>query len=266
MNIGSVNASYTALFAGADVPQLSSSARDSSVAGVLTTRAIPSVDSPSPVSSGGGSASPTALPESESEVGNSQENSARDRQEKLRLEQDRREITQLAARDREVRAHEQAHAAVGGQYAGAPRYEYQRGPDGINYAVGGEVSIDVSPAASPEQTIQKMQIVRRAALAPAEPSAQDRRVAAQASQNEAQARADLAVERSEEAQYTASSNEGENDENALVDESAANNLGSHSASSVNVAPPFNSIQSQLDRSISATSLSSRTGSLLDQLA
>jgi hypothetical protein len=52
------------------------------------------------------------------------------------------ETTELARRDREVRAHEQAHAAVGGSYAGAPSYTYSRGPDGQRYAVGGEVSID----------------------------------------------------------------------------------------------------------------------------
>lgn len=103
-------------------------------------------------------------------------------------------VSELSARDREVRAHEQAHAAVGGQYAGAPTYQYKRGPDGVNYAVGGEVQIDVSPAPTPQETIAKARVVRQAALAPAEPSPQDRRVAAQASQMEAQARAELASE------------------------------------------------------------------------
>lgn len=105
-------------------------------------------------------------------------------------------ITQLQLRDREVRAHEQAHAAIGGSYAGAPSYEFQTGPDGRKYAVGGEVSIDVSKASEPEQTISKMQTVRAAALAPAEPSAQDRKVAAQASQNIADARAEMISENS----------------------------------------------------------------------
>lgn len=101
------------------------------------------------------------------------------------------EIRALAARDREVRAHEQAHAAIGGAFAGAPKYQFERGPDGVNYAVGGEVPIDVSPAATPEATISKMQAVRRAALAPAEPSPQDRRVAQEAIAAEASARQEI---------------------------------------------------------------------------
>lgn len=103
-------------------------------------------------------------------------------------EDDEMRVQELKDRDREVRVHEQAHAAVGGQYAGAPSYEYESGPDGKRYAVGGEVSIDVSEEKEPEDTVQKMQIVRAAALAPAEPSSQDLKVAAEASQKEQQAR------------------------------------------------------------------------------
>lgn len=109
----------------------------------------------------------------------------------------RREVQQLARRDDEVRSHEQAHAAIGGRYAGAPRYQYETGPDGQKYAVAGEVSIDVSKAQSPQETIQKMQTVRAAALAPAEPSSQDRRVAAEASQKILEARAELIRENAE---------------------------------------------------------------------
>ena len=113
-------------------------------------------------------------------------------QSQERIEQE--EIKQLAARDREVRQHEQAHAAVGGPYAGAPRYEYQRGPDGVSYAIGGEVSISTSPInGDPEMTIEKAQIIQRAALAPAEPSTQDRKVAAEAVQMEMEARVELMV-------------------------------------------------------------------------
>ena len=129
-----------------------------------------------------------------------------EQREKQKLLEEQREIYQLSARDREVRAHEQAHSAIGGQYAGAPRYDYQRGPDGVNYAVGGEVKIDVSPGASPQETITKMQVVRRAALAPAEPSPQDRRVAAQASRTESEARAELNAQRVQE---STRENEGE---------------------------------------------------------
>lgn len=109
------------------------------------------------------------------------------------------EVRELSARDREVRAHEQAHMAVGGQYAGGVSYDYTRGPDRRLYATGGSVSIDISPVAGdPAATIDKMQQVQRAALAPAEPSGQDRAVAAQAAQLIAQARAEMAVRNIEE--------------------------------------------------------------------
>lgn len=106
-----------------------------------------------------------------------------------------KELTELKARDREVRAHEAAHQAVGGQYAGAMSFTYQRGPDGAQYAVGGEVSIDLSPVqGNPQATIQKMQTVRAAAMAPAQPSGQDRAVAAQAMQIMLKAQSELAME------------------------------------------------------------------------
>ncbi len=102
-------------------------------------------------------------------------------------------VEDLAVRDREVRQHEQAHAAVGGQYTGAPSYELKRGPDGRMYAVNGEVSVDTSAIANdPEATIEKMQIVIAAALAPAEPSTQDYKVAATARALLAEAQAELA--------------------------------------------------------------------------
>ncbi|MEL6475678.1 MAG: putative metalloprotease CJM1_0395 family protein, partial [Pseudomonadota bacterium] len=77
-------------------------------------------------------------------------------------------------------------------------YDYQKGPDGVNYAIGGSVPIDVATEDSPEATIAKMEIVIRAALAPAEPSAADRAIAAAANSKKAQAQADLAKQRAEE--------------------------------------------------------------------
>lgn len=114
------------------------------------------------------------------------------RAEQERQQQVREQIQELAARDREVRAHEQAHAAVAGQYGSSPTYSFVRGPDGVSYAVGGEVKIDTSPIpGDPEATLRKAQLLRRAANAPAEPSSQDASVAAQAAQMELQARAEL---------------------------------------------------------------------------
>lgn len=65
------------------------------------------------------------------------------------------------------------------------------------YAVGGEVKIDTSKENDPQATIRKMQKVKRAALAPAQPSATDRNVAAKASQMEMEARIELAKEKAE---------------------------------------------------------------------
>lgn len=114
---------------------------------------------------------------------------SRERQQELETQA---EIRELAARDREVRQHEQAHAALGGRYAGAPQYEFERGPDGVSYAVAGEVPIDTSRIPNdPEATIEKARQIRRAAYAPAEPSDTDRRVAAEAAQMEAEAQAEL---------------------------------------------------------------------------
>lgn len=121
-------------------------------------------------------------------------------------EQDAAQIAELKARDTEVRVHEQAHASVGGQYAGSPSYEYQRGPDGQKYAVGGEVQIDVAEVeGDPEATIEKMQTVRAAALAPAEPSGADRAIAADATQKLAAAQDELSSPESEQDSDEASS-------------------------------------------------------------
>jgi len=110
-----------------------------------------------------------------------------------------KELRSLQVRDREVRAHEQAHLGAAGQYArGGANFTYQRGPDGKSYAVGGEVQIDVSPVANnPQATLAKADVIRRAALAPTTPSGQDRSVASQAGKMAIVARAELQKARTE---------------------------------------------------------------------
>jgi hypothetical protein len=110
------------------------------------------------------------------------------------------QLAQLKSRDSQVRSHEAAHMATGGRYiTGGASYSYQKGPDGAQYAVGGEVGIDTSPVAGrPEETAQKMRTVRAAALAPSDPSAADLSVAAAASEMEAAALAEAASARMEE--------------------------------------------------------------------
>lgn len=119
-------------------------------------------------------------------------------------------VEDLKERDREVRAHEAAHASVGSGYAGTPSFEYVRGPDGVQYAVGGHVEIDVAPVPNdPKATIEKMEVVRSAALAPARPSGQDRAVAAQAEAAMREAQAELNEQKKEEFQQQAEPSEAE---------------------------------------------------------
>jgi hypothetical protein len=104
---------------------------------------------------------------------------------------EREQLEKLKSRDTEVRSHENAHQSAGGQFAGSPSYSYQTGPDGKRYAIGGEVSINVSPEQEPAATIAKMEQVKRAATAPAEPSPQDYRVAAEAERMMVEAQREL---------------------------------------------------------------------------
>ena len=114
--------------------------------------------------------------------------------------QQQAEVRHLQQTDQKVRQHEQAHMAVAGGYArGGASYTYTTGPDGKRYAIGGEVSIDVSPARTPEATVQKMEVVKRAAVAPQDPSAQDRAVYAEAQREETQAQQEVIQERGAQA-------------------------------------------------------------------
>ena len=115
-------------------------------------------------------------------------------------EGERKQLKELKSRDTEVRSHENAHQSSGGQLAGSPSYTYQTGPDGQRYAIGGEVSIDVSPEDDPAATIAKMERVSRAATAPAEPSPQDFKVAAAARRMMAEAQRDLDAAKLDEMQ------------------------------------------------------------------
>lgn len=108
-------------------------------------------------------------------------------------------VNELQQRDREVRSHEAAHASAGGATTGAPSYSFETGPDGKKYAVSGEVSVDLSPVkGNPRATIAKMQKVYSAALAPANPSIQDTRIANSAAQLIAQAQSELLAAQLEE--------------------------------------------------------------------
>ena len=127
-------------------------------------------------------------------------------------QQELREIEILKARSIEVKAHERAHLAAAGSLAvSGASFSYSRGPDGKLYATSGEVGVDTSRVAGdPQATLSKAQQIRRTALAPAAPSAQDRSIAAQATAMEQQAQLELAKIKEEapaEADKQSSSND-----------------------------------------------------------
>ncbi|MCR8696464.1 MULTISPECIES: putative metalloprotease CJM1_0395 family protein [Campylobacter] len=109
------------------------------------------------------------------------------------------QITQLQKRDLEVRTHEAAHMSAGAGLTTGATYSYQRGPDNKMYAIGGEVGIDTSPGNTPEETLKKAGQIKRAALAPAQPSAADLQVAATATSMEIDAKIEIQKNQTQEA-------------------------------------------------------------------
>ncbi len=207
-------------------------------------------------SSGNSSAENSLATESEED---SNSPSAGPKTELQLTEEERRILNELKARDAEVRAHEAAHLAAAGPYAnGAPTYEYQTGPDGRQYAIGGEVSIDSSPVpGNPEATVRKAQTIKRAALAPREPSGQDRQVAAQAAQLEAQARQEIQAEKAEERKEARE----ENTEESSAKETT--NTSNENQKSTNETSPEESAFSKRVKNQFSTSSISTSGNLLN---
>ena len=111
----------------------------------------------------------------------------------------------------------------------------------------------------PKATLEKAEVVRRAALAPADPSSQDQRVAASASQTAAQARVEIAALRRAEAvierELNAVEETGDSEEEAVsLDESqpqeaadvnqSETNRPEQNQASAAVAQVFNPVTSQ----------------------
>ncbi len=112
-------------------------------------------------------------------------------------------VARMKATEEKVKAHEAAHKSAGGTATGPVSYTYTRGPDGRNYITGGEVPITISTGKTPQETISRMQQVIQAALAPADPSPQDRAVAAQAATIQQNARMELATAGSDTSTHSA---------------------------------------------------------------
>ena len=126
--------------------------------------------------------------------------------------EEQRIVTELQAADTNVRAHEAAHMAAGGGLTSPASYTYERGPDNKMYAVAGEVGISTGEGNTPQESLNKAQTIRRAALAPADPSPQDLKVAAQAASMEMSARAQIMQEKMvQNSQNTNNSNETSGD-------------------------------------------------------
>lgn len=125
---------------------------------------------------------------------NSKENSTNNSDKEL-TQQEKQEVAKLKTTDAEVKAHENAHkAAAGGLRTSAPNYEYETGPDGKKYAVAGDVNVSYSQSSDPEENLKNAQKLKAAALAPAEPSSQDRNVAMKAEREITKARQDIQEE------------------------------------------------------------------------
>jgi hypothetical protein len=124
-------------------------------------------------------------------------------------EEEKQKVQELQAGDREVRAHEAAHKLAAGPHAGTPTFKTVRGPDGRSYAVSGEVKIDTSEVPNnPDATIRKLEAVKRAALAPSNPSAKDRQVAAEAEAKIQQARQEKREKEAEELEKASNAGDG----------------------------------------------------------
>lgn len=143
-------------------------------------------------------------------------------------DEEQSEVEQLKARDTEVRTHEQAHQSAGGSYAGSPQYEYKTGPDGNKYITDGHVNIDIGKESTPEKTIEKMRTVISAAHAPAQPSGQDLKVAAEAQQKMSEALQELSEENTKENNQKLNKHES----SATSDKNSTNSNSSNNATSL----------------------------------
>ena len=158
-------------------------------------------------------------PENEDQVldpdrnGQKNEISEKSRQEELEFQ-----IRELSQRDREVRNHERIHASLAGAHGGSPSFQFQRGPDGVLYAVTGSVSIDLSEVSgNPEATLRKAKQIERAALGPSDPSGADRAVASNARGLALKAQAEIAQGSSTENLFTENlSTQDKDDPNHLL--------------------------------------------------
>ena len=84
--------------------------------------------------------------------------------------------------DAKIRTHEQIHASIG--HTTTPiSYNYQQGPDGKMYAVGGSVRFDTSLPSDPKAASFKLDQIQKAAAGVSDPSGADNTIATQTNLN-----------------------------------------------------------------------------------
>nr|MBP3724428.1 hypothetical protein [Campylobacter sp.] len=135
-----------------------------------------------------------------------------------------REVRELEKIDAQVKAHEAAHQAAGGGLAGAASFSYQKGPDNKMYAVAGEVPIQIKEGSTPQETIAIARQIQAAAMAPADPSPQDYRVAASAVKLEMEAKIELSEQQEEERKEVSQDNQTNQTNSTAQTQEEANNF------------------------------------------
>ena len=123
--------------------------------------------------------------------------------------------------------------AAGGGLTSPASYTYERGPDNKMYAVAGEVGISTGEGNTPQESLNKAQTIRRAALAPADPSPQDLKVAAQAASMEMSARAEILQEKMAQNSQNPNNSNETSAGNSNVNSTENSNINSAGNSNVN---------------------------------
>ncbi|MEA2050493.1 MAG: putative metalloprotease CJM1_0395 family protein [Campylobacterota bacterium] len=94
----------------------------------------------------------------------------------------KRVLEKFKKSDAQVRTHEQTHATIG--VTTTPiSYNYQEGPDGKMYAVGGSVRLDTSIPQDTEAAIEKLDQISKASIGVENPSSADMAISRQANLN-----------------------------------------------------------------------------------
>jgi len=93
-----------------------------------------------------------------------------------------RVLAKFKNHDSEIKTHEQAHASIG--HTTSPiSYNYQEGPDGKMYVVGGSVRMDTSIPDDPKSAAFKLDMLSKAASGPTHLSGADGAIATQSNLN-----------------------------------------------------------------------------------